>query len=813
MKSIVVKINILILFATMVACSPVHYFTRVKKTPNEYSRNYCCGEVAVPKAMDKSNPWIVYSDRAENTTFYQPGGKVPLKSVSFMEAFVVIGEKGDFLKLVKYQPDNFENGKIKELSKAEYYGWMNKSHLLLSSRAVTDVATGFVIKMITRVKDTIPLSRTEDFFSDNSIVLFQEPELLTPIGKIPFQQPLFLAKKSSDKSKCFVVGKEQFSPENATSMVAGWISTSLLMPLGEYLYWNYKNIPYKNYVLGGEKNIVDFDLMGNVVEAQELPNFDGLNPIYSIHNCEDSLACIRTTLPIPLLDDKRNTVFSLSGDPITRPLYDNLLEKKKQINVLLLFADQRQVFDRMGPLVSSFQSLNGVLKKYASESVVRLGYLIGYEDEKSGVGRCQLSTEIDSVLYSLEQCADNQEKQSITFSGDAWKMLRKSFPMLQSHKNETNVLVLIGENGNMKSQVETSVIDKLIEFDCRIVGCQIYSNQGNSFNNFVLQVEDMITRSSNKLSQKKRSILVHSEQLNYNNQYREISENIYALDYPRNSMWQGWILFPKKKECLPPDMLISVMDSILSEVALDNKNVLEHLYNSFKDVGAGRTFINPTWKKLTGLDSDYEVTPNLFQPISLLNPTTTFPLKIHLNRSDLSKGSYFLFLTENELYRIRKYLSDVTKIRVDYKYSASSNRKKRMMKSCLDLYETNKVTKLDSSFHAYLNTSKARRSMQKAILNWAMDEKIYPKRKKDLKKMSLSQNQQFIFSYPSFNRLLGAYELKDLRKKKIIIDREFDELQEYYLYKQKMLEDAIVGDNRYEFNGQVYYLIKSDCLP
>lgn len=808
-----VKIFFVLLLSSLwlVGCSPINYFTKVKNTPKEYSRNYCCGEVAVPNSVDKRTPWIVYSDRNRNATFYNPGGKVQMKEAAFLEPFAVIGEKGDFLKLVKFDPKFFENGQIKDKSKVEYYGWMHKENLLLSSRPATDVATGFVIKMMTMVKDTNPIVRSSDFFSENSVVLFHEPELLTPKAQIPFQQPIFLAKKSADKRKCLVVGKESFTPENASSMVAGWVSSSLVMPLGEYLYWNYKEVPFES--AWKEDVNVSSLLHEENFEASELPDFKGWHPIYSICNQYDSLSVVRTTVNVPLMDDKRNFVFGLSGAPIRRPMLDKMTLDRKHINVMLVFSDQRQVFDKFGQLASSFRHLAEIFRKHESNMTFRLGYEIGFENDGKNMRSFPLSTDIDTVLASLERYGDGLINRPVSFSGDAWKALKQSFRWVSDYKEECNVFVLIGENGNYKSQVESSVIDNLVELNARLVGCQIYSDQGNSFNNFVLQVEDMISRSSAKLSQKKRHYLVHSEQLSMNNQYREISENVYALDYPRNSMWQGWILFPKKKELLPPDMLVSVVDSIVAEIVSDNEDILSRIQKAFKQAGVGRTSMYPTWLELNGIDGKFELNPILFQPMSTLDPYTRFSVNLQVEKANMEKGKYFLFLTEKELNRIKSYMQDVTKYRVDYKYSSSQKSTKERGRSCLDLEEHTQVSASDSLPHRYLNTSKSRKKMRNAFVEWARDEKVYPQSKRKLKRMTLSKNQQVICSLPSFNKEMNRYVLKDLRKKKRIVDREIDELQEYFLRKEKLLDEAIASANRFEFNGQIYYRIEADCLP
>ena len=74
-------ITISIIFLSLMGCSPITPLTRVKKTPKIYTQNFCCDE-KVKKSLENRTPWIVFSDREENPTYYNAGGKVVLKKAS-----------------------------------------------------------------------------------------------------------------------------------------------------------------------------------------------------------------------------------------------------------------------------------------------------------------------------------------------------------------------------------------------------------------------------------------------------------------------------------------------------------------------------------------------------------------------------------------------------------------------------------------------------------------------------------------------------------------------------------------------------------
>ncbi len=784
--------------------------------PDEYTRNYCCGEVSVPKSVEKATPWIVYSDRDQNPTFHNPGGKVKLKEVSYFSPLAVIDEKGDYVEVVKYEEGKFEGRKIKDPQQVEYLGWMPKANLVLTSKAMTDVATGFTMKMITMFNDTFPLTHTEQYFMDGSVTLYSEPELLNPIGSIPFQKPIYLIKKSVDKDKCLVIGTEDFTPERAANVISGWISSSILLPMGEMLYGDFSEAPVQNFSMFSPSTrtttSVPKSTMNRYLLSPNLPDFIGLNPVYDIDEGLDNLSTIKTTAPVSITNDENNMVYSLAGNPITKRFYDDLLKNLKNVNVMIVFSAQKEVATKFNQYVNYLQQLDGILKKESGDFHFRVGYYVGFDGERNKQSMCKPKDNIASVLSSLEKYADNKSRK-IKFDSDAWSALRGAMKLVAPYSDEQNIIIIIGENGNQKEEIDEVLVNGLVKMNCRIIGCQLFSNNGNTFNNFVLQVEDMITRSANKLSHEKKKKLVHSEQVCPSNKYKEYSENVYGLDYPKNSMQQGWVIFPRKKENLSPDVLLSVTDSTVKMIKHETKNILDHIRESFKLAGVGRTSINPVWLGLCGYPETYHVPAHLFQPLSSMNPVSNFPAKIRVETINLQKAKYTLFVTDSELKRIRQFLNELLAVRVDYELPAAS-KKEDKNRNCPDMLVKRRNSSLVAQeSHTYQNTSKVRKSMYKTYLRWARNEKVYPKKKKELKKASLSKNQQEVLSMPSFEPLLYSTKLSALKSKSRLSDTQLDKLQDYLLMKQKALEDAIVNENKYEFNGQVYYSIDATFLP
>lgn len=191
------------LLLLLTACAPVHRFTRAKKTPREYSLNYRGSDIKAPRTDLNKEPWIVFSDREKNQTFNSPGGKVKAKDVDFLDAFLVIGKKGEFLKLIKYTPEILKNGKL-QYKQAEYYGWMDRSKLLLNRQSYTDVSTGKKYKTLVAFSDTLPLNQPDTYFGTDSFRTFKDL-IASSVnsGVAPFSL-VYRLKESTDRKQTLI---------------------------------------------------------------------------------------------------------------------------------------------------------------------------------------------------------------------------------------------------------------------------------------------------------------------------------------------------------------------------------------------------------------------------------------------------------------------------------------------------------------------------------------------------------------------------------------------------------------------------------
>ncbi|MCS2282376.1 hypothetical protein NXW50_30900 [Bacteroides thetaiotaomicron] len=150
-------------------------------------------------------------------------------------------------------------------------------------------------------------------------------------------------------------------------------------------------------------------------------------------------------------------------------------------------------------------------------------------------------------------------------------------------------LVVIGDKGFNSEWADSTLVNKLVKNNCRMIGFPSSTGgEPDNFNNFVLQIGNMIDCSAPRISRKKRELIVYPEQIRNENEYAEVIHNTYCLDFPNRIMTQGWLVFPQKNESLELEGLTTAVDSMLIQVKFDNTLLSNSLARAFDEVGTHR---------------------------------------------------------------------------------------------------------------------------------------------------------------------------------------------------------------------------------
>jgi hypothetical protein len=81
-------------------------------------------------------------------------------------------------------------------------------------------------------------------------------------------------------------------------------------------------------------------------------------------------------------------------------------------------------------------------------------------------------------------------------------------------------------------------------------------------------------------------------------------------------------------------------------------------------------------------------------------------------------------------------------------------------------------------------------------------------------KVTLARAQEYITTAPTLNPELNRIRIRDLRKKDVLTDPQFDALIRHYMKSKKRMEElAVPEDEITSPDGEKYFLLPVEALP
>ncbi|EXY65832.1 type VI secretion system protein TssR domain-containing protein, partial [Bacteroides fragilis] len=258
------------------------------------SENYSIEGIKAPRSAAHRKPWIVYSDRVENAAYVNPGGRVKSAEVGLLDTFLVIKTKGDYLRLIKYNPTNIKHNRMTQRKKAEYVGWMHRSRLILSPSSITDVQSGLHDKLLTAITDTTAIMQSATYFTTaDSLKVFGDPELQNQTGVVGIHAIIYALKHSVDRRSVLVSKTPSLSTDKIGEQVIGWVPAVMLQEIGHQVFTG--------------------TAFSRVPTLQKTLKYAPM--IYPYHT-DSTCSFVSGTLE-PVIDKKDNHVFNINGKRIS----------------------------------------------------------------------------------------------------------------------------------------------------------------------------------------------------------------------------------------------------------------------------------------------------------------------------------------------------------------------------------------------------------------------------------------------------------------------------------------------------------------
>ena len=758
-----------------------------KPAENEYPN-------VIPTGKEKPDkePWVVYSDRDNNTTYVQPGGVSKMKTMGFMESFYVINEHDGFLQLVKYDP-SIIGGKIfprriGDVKKASYYGWAEKSKFLLGKRAFVDSLTLYSQKYLSVLKSPQSMLQCAELFHNDSIKVLSNPNQGAKVrGYLAFHQYIYVYKCSADKRFYLIGINAQFTPDGVGLDILGWVSTLVVQEWGSRLYFSPQDSSGKNASFYTMENARVRDKMDYPVglvwedtwSAERVAPWCAQLPVKGKVQ-QNQNAYIKTELPITLYDKSKRNAFGVDGNTITYVDFKNILNHAKVYNVVFVIEGN----SRMG---SFFPYLSNILQSTQSSfnqiyPGARVSYgVVTYTNME--VQNCKtnqrvtdalpLTTNYDEIAAYLRSmlsrssfCNTRDNGVSAMYPG-----LLQATRLLKKHEDENNIIVLIGSVGN-ENEDASALIAQISSVNARLLSFQARNINFISANNFVLQSQNIIIESAKNLSYTKRKKLVSAQDIKEQLILRGggAVKNMFFLNYPTESMVQGGVMFPEKGKNMAVRFLQVGLDSLIKQISVDNNHIISKLSGEILNVNFQNESFNPLIRK------DFEQAG-----LSDIN-----------NDGTCFKSDHFIYTKS-----VATPIENKT-----YKLVLSTDEYNALLRDMQILGGTN----------YNLEKRASRRNLYKQYVDKAKEAQVNSRKKMAVDNMRIADALSMIIGYPVQNNLLQLYSVRDLNDHQKLPKDIFVAIIKYI---QSATENMIdhAEKNKFQSNGVNYYVLSAPELP
>lgn len=576
-----------------------------KRTPEPAQYGQVDNSPVVNGYPKKATPWIVVSDRSRNTAYLDKNDEKSYKEVKFLEPLMVLKHRDGMVKVAEYIPDALMKKVSSKSIKA--YGWIPESDLLLWNNSLKSEKTGYPVRVAVVPNNSEVIRSSDRYYKNDSIMVFNSPSLIEAANvKIPNGQMVYVYKQA-ENNKRFLVGKKpSIDMDSISTSLYGWVSSNVVSAWGERSAIKLKNNTgvtettlgiHEGYPGGADAENKTAILLTDVNKRTPLENIYPVSLALNEAQKPDS----KTKYFTNILDYSNNYIFNVLGEKIMFDRYREITEKDKAINIVFALDISAQNAPYAPIVKSLLQDLQLRFEKPSYFNNIKYGVVL-YKNNSCGsnVSVSNLSTDYSKITKFIDEktnemnCTSNNGYQPV---GEA---LAAAGDLLSNVPDETNIVITVGTSANQSGNMY-SVISSLTQAQARLIMFQTSARSSDTYNDFVLMAENIVTNTAKNIAElKKQKIINQSDVLTKNNfNLIEGDAGFFSLDYPKQSMSQGFVIFPKKGDIATPGYLKKSVDSLIAQVTLDNQTIDKSLNEYFhSSVGAGRTDVDMKYKYL-----------------------------------------------------------------------------------------------------------------------------------------------------------------------------------------------------------------------
>lgn len=534
--------------------------------------------------------WVVYSDRANNTTYVAPGSTTPFMKLDFNEK-VKIAQISKGYALVFSDPK--EQGNYPNISSmAEWKGWVPMSKLLLWDSCPANRAGIYEKAMLCANID-------EKLNNGNLGKLFHNPSNLKDYQGLSINFNYYFVMKR--EGKMVLLSTQNTMNGNTYKVLYGWVDSN------SYVAWNQRScleptwdIPDVEYFAENGTKVNIYEDKSCHTKASYITYTKKTSDAYDPYMYRMS----GDELRYPILDDSKGqlwncTTFSSTGKKgainagttdrtSSNNIFNKNLEQLSNIKIAIVI-DGTKSMESFFPAVS--KAISEFTTFFQKTDNVKVGVMI-YRDKNDGeyVTECFPMTNPENPAlkgflasggkYGIKSSPRDKSLEEALYYG-----IDKALDSFGFKAEESNMMFVVGDCGNSSDYPEItkeSLIKKLTEKNVTLMGFQVRNDSSNPaftvFNNNVATLikESLQAKFNSLYSTPDKQVIVKAQIKK--NEY-EFTNNATSME---NSLYIGSHKYVQSGVMDPSALAEQLTHSVVTV-----KTVIEHQKEIIYDAANG----------------------------------------------------------------------------------------------------------------------------------------------------------------------------------------------------------------------------------
>ena len=754
----------------------------VKKLPVLYA--YPVDSTMTIVAAPVEKPWIVYSDRSNNVSYTDSKIRTTLKNIGFLESFYVTNETDDLVEIIKYEPDMLEEAmKIKAPSKVQYYGWIQKSKMLLSQKSFVEVSDKRSLKWVTMLHGKKFIEKVRNHTESDRLKLYDAPDLQKPLSaSLYFNEIVYVYKTYGDN---VLIGKQShFGPDNAKDILLGWVPGSFVQSWGQRMCLEPLGAsatpplvyPSKEWAISGSNTTAGLPMDQPSCEKEYNWKKYPVFKIEKVTKNKSNYKLFHTGTVTSTFDKSASFIYNVNAVKLNHSKLCDIAKSGKNVNVVVALNLGNDIREYMYDLTRALQEFAGSFNTEKND----LHYRFAAIDCSNSTAKVEFKNRYSDILTDFnEMTQKSMEAKSTPAANGVANGLIAANNLLKGHDDETNILIIFSSKVDADTRLlKESLYTELGAKNVRLVFVQPYAGEEETYTEFPPRHISIIDAVGNKTILAKRNKLasnIYSNERSFVSMSTAVSGNgVQFLDFPAHSGTQGFLIIPTINSKLEGRTLNMSMDTLMFQIKKDQEMMLLALQRAFNSSTSFNTMTNKTfanyYKTQDSLPADLGLALNNVDYNYFINGYTACPESI--------KPFKLSLLLSTEEYE--------------------------------DIYNAFRTLKVDQLNDDLKGRTLVFQEFSKLLTNYNKEHYTSI----TIHTLTFSDYFYRLFGFYSDDELLNKYKVYDLNSPNIISKEDLKKISTH-LNNRINAFYKLRGDSRNMFvsNGNSYYWISEDYLP